>query len=193
MILVWRTIPSLARQAAFAGAGLVSWQNLRVTYAGTATLLQTLSLACGARRILEIGTGDGHATRALAATLASDGMMITMEMDAGAAGRVREQLAASGHGDRVSVMVGDATRFLHKIAGPFDLIFQDSDPAKYDQVLDRLIGLLRPGGLLVSGGTDAAGDETQTAFNARLSADTRLHTAFLPVDGGVAVSVKRAS
>ncbi len=161
--------------------------------ADTSALLQVLALACGARRILEIGTGDGQATRALAATLPSDGMMITMEMDAGAAGRVREHLAATGYGNRVSVMVGDATRFLHKIAGPFDLIFQDSDPAKYDQVLDRLVGLLRPGGLLVSGGIGAAGDGPHMAFNTRLSADTRLHTAFLPVDGGVAVSVKRAS
>ena len=47
-------------------------------------------------------------------------------------------------------MVGDATRFLHKVAGPFDLIFQDSDKQLYEPMLDRLIELLRPGGLLVA-------------------------------------------
>ncbi len=52
--------------------------------------------------------------------------------------------------DRVSVIVGDATRFLHKVAGPFDLIFQDSDKKLYEPMLDRLIELLRPGGMLVA-------------------------------------------
>lgn len=164
-----------------------------MTASDTATLLQTLALANGARRILEVGTGGGQATQALAGALPSDGMMITMEIDAATAARARERLAAAGHAGQVSVMVGDATRFLHKIAGPFDLIFQDSDPTKYDQMLDRLVGLLRPGGLLVSGGLGAAAYDLQAAFNSRLSADPRLHTAFLPVDGGVAVSVKRAS
>ena len=28
-------------------------------------------------------------------------------------------------------MVGDASRFLHKVAGPFDLIFQDGDKPGY--------------------------------------------------------------
>ncbi len=48
------------------------------------------------------------------------------------------------------MIVGDATRFLHKVAGPFDLIFQDSDKQLYEPMLDRLIELLRPGGLLVA-------------------------------------------
>lgn len=165
-----------------------------MTFADTGTLLHTLSLACGARRILEIGTGDGRVTRTLAAALPTDGMMITMEVDAAAAGRAREHLAAAGYGGRVSVMVGDATRFLHKIAGPFDLIFQDSDPAKYDQMLDRLVELLRPGGVLViAAPAGREMDDNRLAFSQRLSADPRLHTAILPVGDGVAVAVKRAS
>jgi predicted O-methyltransferase YrrM len=165
-----------------------------VRAADTATLLQTLSLAGGARRILEIGTGAGHTAMALAATLPPDGMMITMEMDAGSAGQARERLAAGGHGRQVSVMVGDATRFLHKIAGPFDLIFQDSDRQRYDQMLDRLVDLLRPGGLLVIDRVAGSDDnEALMAFRQRLAADPRLHTSFLPVGDGVSVSVKRAS
>lgn len=173
--------------------GTIPCQNRRVTFADTAALLQALALDCGARRILEIGTGTGRFTLALAATLPADGMMIGMEADAALAGCARSQLTAAGYADRVSVMVGDAARFLHKIAGPFDLIFQNTDPAKYDQVLDRLVGLLRPGGLLVSGGINAAGHDPPVAFTTRLSADPRLDTAFLPVEGGVAISVKRAS
>lgn len=165
-----------------------------MTFADTGGLLHTLSLACGANRILELGTGAGHSTLSLASALPSDGMMVTMEIDAGCAGRAREHLAVAGYSDRVTVMVGDATRFLHKIAGPFDLIFQDSDRARYDQMLDRLVDLLRPSGLLVIDHLAGRGDgETGMAFSQRLAADPRLHTSFLPVGDGVSVSVKRAS
>ena len=165
-----------------------------MTLADIATLLQTLSLECGAHRILEIGTGHGHSTLALAATLPSDGMMITMEMDAALAGQARERLGAAGHEHRVSVIVGDATKFLHKIAGPFDLLLQDSHPQSYEQMLDRLVELLRPGGLLVMDHVAASGgDETMVALRHRLAADPRLHTSFLQVGDGVSVSVRRAS
>ena len=37
-----------------------------------------------------------------------------------------------------------------KVSGPFDLIFQDGDKQLYAPLLDRLVALLRPGGLLVT-------------------------------------------
>ena len=37
-----------------------------------------------------------------------------------------------------------------KVAGPFDLIFQDGAKGLYGPLLDRLVALLRPGGLLVT-------------------------------------------
>ncbi|MDP2321168.1 MAG: class I SAM-dependent methyltransferase [Acidobacteriota bacterium] len=165
-----------------------------MTFADTATLLQTVGLACGARRILEIGTGAGQLTLSLAAALPPDGMMISMEADAALAGRARNQLAAAGHADRVSVMVGEAARFLHKIAGPFDLIVQTGAQAVDESRHERLVALLRPNGVLVTDNIGGNGDsDPVVAFSHRLAADPRLQTSFLPVGGGVAISVKRAS
>lgn len=165
-----------------------------MTFADTATLLQTVGLACGARRILEIGAGAGPFTLSLATTLPPDGMMISMAADAELAGRARNDLAAAGYADRVSVMVGEATRFLHKIAGPFDLIVQAGDPAAYESMHERLVALLRPHGVLVTDNIVGNGDrDPVVAFSHRLAADPRLHTSFLQVGGGVAISVKRAS
>ena len=48
------------------------------------------------------------------------------------------------------MIVGDAQRMIAKVAGPFDLIFQDGDKQLYAPLLDRLVALLRPGGLLVT-------------------------------------------
>lgn len=181
-------------------------EGLPLVLPDTGALLHTLALSCGARRILEIGTAIGYSTLWMASALPPDGALITMERDAARAARARDHFTAAGCGDRVSVIAGDAARFLHKVSGPFDLIFQDGDKALYEPMLDRLIALLRPGGLLVAdnllwNGEVIPGyvaekkysDEDTAAivsFARRLTADRRLYTSFLQVGDGVSVSVK---
>ena len=181
-------------------------EGLPLVYPDTGALLHTLARACGARRILEIGTAIGYSTLWMASALPADGVLVTMEYDAARASRARDHFAAAGVADRVSVIVGDATRFLHKVAGPFDFIFQDSDKQLYEPMLDRLIGLLRPGGLLVADNILWNGEvipgyvankkysEEDTSaivsFSKRLAGDSRLYTSFLQVGDGVSVSVK---
>jgi predicted O-methyltransferase YrrM len=172
----------------------------------TGALLHALTLAAGVRRVLEIGTAIGYSGLWIATALPADGQLITLERDAGRAARARDHFAAAGVAAKVSVMVGDASRYLHKIAGPFDLIFQDGDKHQYQPMLDRLIQLLRPGGTLVTDNVlwsgevvpgyiepparDAADTAAIAAYNRTLVADTRLVTTLLPVGDGVAVSVK---
>jgi len=181
-------------------------EGLPLVYPDTGALLHTLARASGARRILEIGTAIGYSTLWLATALPADGSLLTMEYDAGRAGRARDHFAAAGYGERISVITGDAMRFLHKVGGPFDVIFQDSDKKLYEPMLDRLIELLRPGGLLIAdnilwNGEVIPGyvankkysDEDTAAivsFSRRLSGDSRLYTSFLQVGDGVSVSVK---
>ncbi len=182
-------------------------EGLPLVYPDTGALLHTLARGCGARRILEIGTCIGYSTLWMATALPADGALITMEYDAGRAARARDHFAAAGYADRVSVIVGDATRFLHKVAGPFDLIFQDSDKKLYEPMLDRLVELLRPGGMLVADNVLWNGEvipgyvaekkysEDDTAaivsFSKRVAVDPRLYTSFLQVGDGVSISVKR--
>src|SRR6187401_10283 len=181
-------------------------EGLPLVYPDTGALLHTLARASGARRILEIGTAIGYSTLWMATALPDDGALITMEYDAARANRARDHFATAGFADRISVIVGDATRFLHKVGGPFDVIFQDSDKKLYEPMLDRLIELVRPGGLLVAdnilwNGEVIPGyvanrkysDEDTAAivsFSRRLSSDPRLYTSFLQVGDGVSVSVK---
>lgn len=181
-------------------------EGLPLVFPDTGALLHAIARASGAQRILEIGTAIGYSTLWLASALLADGTMISMEMEAARAARARDHLAAAGLGDRVSVMVGDATRFLHKVAGPFDVIFQDSDKQLYEPMLDRLVELLRPGGVLLTDnvlwdGEVVPGFVTEpkkkpqdtvaiAAYNQRLANDARLSTTFLQVGDGVSLSVK---
>jgi predicted O-methyltransferase YrrM len=109
--------------------------------------------------------------------------------------------------DRAHVMVGDAARLVWKVSGPFDLIFNDGDKAQYVSLLDRLVELLRPGGLLVTDNVlwngevvpgfverperDPGDTQAIAAFNERVTSDARLATAIVPIRDGVSISVKR--
>ena len=170
-------------------------------------LLRLEATAIGARRILEIGTAIGYSGIWLAGALPQDGLLITMEIDPERAEEARRNFALAGLADRASVMVGNVSRMLHKVAGPFDLIFQDGNKQLYGPLLDTLIGLLRPGGLLITDNVlwagevvpgllphperPAEGTRAIAEYNERLSTDPRLLTSWVPLRDGVAISVKR--
>jgi predicted O-methyltransferase YrrM len=160
----------------------------------------------GATRILEIGTAIGYSGIWLAGALPSGGMLFTMEMDAERAHEARENFARAGLTDRVNVIVGDAQRMVAKVSGPFDLIFQDGAKSLYTPLLDKLVALLRPGGLLVTDNvlwdgtvvpqfTDHAknGHDTRAIaeYNERVAAHPQLTTAVVPLRDGVSISVKK--
>lgn len=181
-------------------------ERLPIVYPETGALLHALVRLIGARRVLEIGTAIGCSALWMATALPADGQLISLERNAERAARARAHAAAAGVSERVHVMIGDASRFLHKIAGPVDLIFQDGDKPGYLTLLDRLHDLLRPGGVLVADNVlwsgavvpgiepppDRNPDDTKALaeYNQRLTADPRFHTVWLPVGDGVAISIR---
>jgi predicted O-methyltransferase YrrM len=182
-------------------------RDLPLVDAEVGVLLRVLAMAVQARRILEIGTAIGYSGIWLAGALPSDGSLLTMEQDEQRARQAREHFARAGFADRVNVIVGDAQAMLTKVSGPFDLIFQDGDKKMYGPMLDRLVDLLRPGGLLVTDNVLWDGevvpgfakaphhnaDDTRAIveYNQRLSAHPGLVTSIVPLRDGVAISVKR--
>jgi caffeoyl-CoA O-methyltransferase len=169
-------------------------------------LLGVLARSIGARRVLEIGTAVGYSGIWLARALPADGLLITMEYDAERAAEAKRNFERAGVADRANVMVGDAALLVAKVAGPFDLVFQDGAKELYEPLLDRLIALLRPGGLLITDNVlwngevvpgfvgeptrDAASTAAIGNYNARLAAHPQLMTSVVPLRDGVAISVK---
>lgn len=180
--------------------------GLPLVQAPSGRFLRTMALAIGARQVLEIGTAIGYSALWMAGALPPDGRLITIELDPARADTARANIARAGRSEQISVIVGDAMRYLHKVAGPFDLVFQDSHKPLYEPMLDRLVALLRTGGVLVSDNVlwsgevvegyvnppqrDPADTEALRAYSRRLVADARLFTTVLPVGDGLAVSVK---
>jgi|SRR5579872_7032865 len=94
-------------------------------------LLQILALSVGARRILEVGTLGGYSTIWMARSLATDGRLITLELEEAHARVARENLAYAHLDQLVEVRSGDARESMRALvddgAEPFDLIFIDAD------------------------------------------------------------------
>jgi len=182
-------------------------RNLPIVDAEVGALLRILATAIGAARILEIGTAIGYSGIWLAGALPPDGMLVTIEKDPQRAQQARGNFARAGLADRANVIVGDAQRMLAKISGPFDLVFQDGDKGLYLPLLDRLVELLRPRGLLVTDNVlwdgevvpglvdppirDPGDTRAIAEYNEQLSNHPQLMTALVPLRDGLAISVKK--
>jgi len=182
-------------------------RDLPLVDAEVGALLRVLAMSVGARRILEIGTAIGYSGLWLAGGLGADGQLFTLEVDRDRAATARTNFERGGVADRVNVIVGDAALMIAKVSGPFDLIFQDGDKTQYTPLLDRLVVLLRPGGLLVTDNVlwdgdvvpgfhtrpirDAHSTQLIAEYNERLVRHPQLVTSIVPLRDGVAISVKR--
>jgi predicted O-methyltransferase YrrM len=168
-------------------------------------LLHVLARAVGARRALELGTLFGYSTIWIARALPPDGRLVTIDVDAGRAEEARSWLVRAGVGDRVEVRVGAALDVLPTLpeSEPFDFAFIDAAKEEYPAYLDRLLPLVRRGGIIAAdnvllggGGSVLAGDGSSSGargvreFNRRIAGDPRLASIIMPVREGVSVSIR---
>ncbi|HKT79461.1 MAG TPA: O-methyltransferase [Vicinamibacterales bacterium] len=181
-------------------------RDLPLVDAEVGAFLRVIARAIGATRALEIGTAIGYSGIWIAGALPDEGMLLSVELDEERAKVARENFAKAGLSNRVNVMIGDAARLVAKIAGPFDLIFQDGAKSLYVPLLDPLVERLRPGGLLITDNVlwdgevvpgfvssphrNAADTEAIAEYNRRISRHPQLMTTILPIRDGVAVSLK---
>jgi predicted O-methyltransferase YrrM len=168
----------------------------------TGGLLETLATATGAKRAVEVGTAIGVSTL----HLSRGGAHVTsFEVDPERYEAAKEYLKRGGF--EPDLRLQDATEGLASLEpGSFDLGFIDGPKAGYGTHLDQIVGLLRPGGLLLvdnvlmSGGaatgepTDQWSEESVALirdFNADLKARDDLRATFLAVGDGVALAVRQ--
>jgi predicted O-methyltransferase YrrM len=140
--------PALAAALeASAAAGLPSIQ----VSASQGKLLHLL--ARGARRILEVGTLGGYSTIWLARALATDGRLITLELEPTHAAVARQNFERAGVAERVELRLGPALESLAQLRGdrvaPFDFVFIDADKPNNLGYVQAALALAEPGTLIV--------------------------------------------
>jgi predicted O-methyltransferase YrrM len=138
-----------AALAASAAAGLPAIQ----VSPSQGKLLYLLALACGARRILEVGTLGGYSGICLARALPSDGKLITLELEAHHAAVAQASFTRAGLAGRIEIVVGPALASLALLhqqrTAPFDLVFIDADKENNLEYVQSALALARPGTLLI--------------------------------------------
>ena len=110
-------------------------------------LAATLARAAGAQRILDLGTGFGYSAAWLAATAATAHVEAVDQFEEHLS-RAREFAQAAGLQHRIEFIHAEAAEYLGRTAGPYDLIHDDAWFGRQPAYFDRVVQLLKPGGVL---------------------------------------------
>lgn len=167
-----------------------------------AAFLQFLVAACGARKVIEIGTLGGYSGVWIARGLPEGGRLITLEVEPKHAKVAEEHFQLAGVADRIELRIGDAHQSLVDLAGqgPFDFVFIDAEKEGYLDYLDWTLNNLRPRGVLAAHNAFRGGkliendghDERVTImrrFNQRLAENPRVLSTIFPAGDGMTVGV----
>ncbi|HEY3807986.1 MAG TPA: O-methyltransferase [Kofleriaceae bacterium] len=114
-------------------------------------LLHLLIKLARAEKIVEVGTLAGYSAMQMARALPPSGHLWSVEYEPKHAAVARENLAAAGLADRVTIEVGAGRDVLPTLEphGPFDAVFIDADKGNYDHYGRWAIGNLKRGGIVL--------------------------------------------
>ncbi len=156
--------------------------------------LNFLGKLVNAKRILEVGTFSGYGTLSMAEALPENGRIFTCEMDPEAIAVAKKYFSQSEHGNKVTLLEGDAMESIKKLEGPFDMSFIDADKVNYLNYYNLILPITRAGGLIVvdnvlwGGAVLNPKDESDHAihhFNETVCSDDRVEGVLLPIRDGV--------
>lgn len=155
-------------------------------------LLRVLTEAVGAKNVVEIGTSNGYSAIWFCLALrATGGKLTTHEIDARRIALARENFERAGVSDIVTLVEGDAHQTVTRLKEPIDILFLDADKAGYLDYLNKLLPLVRPGGLILAHNTSDLGSMMQDYLKA-VTTNPDLETIFLhEEDMGIGVTLKK--
>lgn len=163
----------------------------------------------GARKALEVGVFTGYSSLAVAQALPDDGLLIACDVSEEWTRIARRYWEEAGVDHKIDLRLAPGQETLDRLLaegqeGSFDFAFLDADKAGYAAYYEKILRLLRPGGLLLvdnvlwSGdvadpGVQDASTVALRAFNQQLHTDQRVSLSMIPLADGVTLARKRES
>ena len=98
----------------------------------------------------------------------------------------REHFKKAGVEEIVNIVEGDAHEQVRKLKGPIDVVFIDADKSGYVDYLNKLLPLVRPGGLILAHNTDMVPDYVEA-----VTTNGDLETIFYLEGAGLGVTLKK--
>lgn len=155
-------------------------------------VLRLLTEAVGAKHVVEIGTSNGYSGIWFCLALrTTGGKLTTHEFDARRASLARENFKRAGVSHIVTLVEGDAHETVKKLKGPIDILFLDADKAGYIDYLNKLLPLVRSGGLILAHNTTNVRRPMEDYIKA-VTTNPALETKFIHKHGqGIGVTLKK--
>lgn len=160
-----------------------------------------------AKRYIEVGTFTGYSALAVALAMPDDGHVDALDISDEYMAKARGYWTAAGQARKISGHVRPAVETLERFLaegrdGGYDFAFIDADKSGYDAYYERMLKLVRPGGLVAIDNVLWSGkvvDPSDTSddtvairkLNAKIRADERVDTVLLPVADGIFMCRKR--
>lgn len=161
----------------------------------------------GARRCIELGTFTGYSSLAVALALPLDGTIVCCDVSDEWTSIARRYWEEAGVAGKIDLRLGPALETLDKLladgnGGAFDFAFLDADKELYPDYYERLVELVRPGGLIAIDNVfgagriiDADADDARVAairrLNERVASDERVAISLVPIADGLTLARKR--
>lgn len=154
-------------------------------------ILRVLTESIGAKHVVEIGTSVGYSGIWFCLALRSTGgKLTTFDIDPDRSAKARENFKRAGVESMVTMVLGDAHETVTKLKEPIDLLFLDADKEGYLDYLNKLLPLVRPGGLVVAHNMDQRMADPR--YVKAISSNPALETLFINMEtSGIGVSLKK--
>ena len=161
----------------------------------------------GARKCLEVGVFTGYSSTAVALALPEEGRLTACDISEEFTSVARRYWKKAGVEEKIDLVLGPATETLDGLvgggnSGTYDFAFIDADKPNYVAYYERVLSLLRKGGLVLIDNVLWDGkvadltilDEQTLAirqFNEHVHRDDRVDLCLVPIGDGVTMARKR--
>ena len=154
-------------------------------------VLRQLVESVGAKRVVEIGTSSGYSTIWLALGVRSTGgKVFTHEIDPEKVKLARANFKKAGVDDLVTIVEGDAHETVKRHKEPIDVVFLDANKKGYIDYLQKLLPLVRPGGLVL--GHDMHRPMPDPRYIEAITKNPALETSFIMMESyGISMTLKK--
>ncbi len=163
--------------------------------------------ATRARKCLEVGVFTGYSALWTALALPTDGELVACDISEEWTSIARRYWNEAGVSRKIRLRIGPASQTLSALlheqqANTFDFAFIDADKPSYDDYYEKVLQLVRPGGVIaidnvlqtgkvLDQSTNDPGTLAVRKLNEKLSRDERIHLSMLPIADGLTLAIKR--
>ncbi|MCH5235947.1 MAG: class I SAM-dependent methyltransferase [Muribaculaceae bacterium] len=165
-------------------------------------LLKMLTSMINPKRVVELGTFTGYSALSIAEALEEEASIHTIEADDELEDEIKKNLAASPHGHKVKLHIGDALEVLNTFEEEiFDLALIDADKRQYPAYFKKILKIVKPGGYILADNTLWDGHVTETGkhspqtqgiieFNDLVAKTPGIEVAMIPIRDGITLIKK---